>query len=321
MSPHRIVIVVADGIQSLDAVGPHEVFHTATSAHVEVDYEVLVAAPSPGTVRAESGVRLGVDVTLDRVRELDTLVVAGGLGIRKSVDDESFVNHVRRLASHADRVASVCTGAALLAAAGVLDGRRATTHWAFAEEIAARWPAVRIEPDQIYVQDGHVWTSAGVTAGMDLALALVADDHGAEVAHSVAQWLVMYARRGGGQSQFSPQLRAATPDHDGIRALLAWLPDHLDRPLTVEVLAEQAIMTPRTFARTFRRQIGETPAAHVERLRIDAAQRLLETTDLGLAAIASRVGFGRPETLHRAFRRRLGTTPDSYRHNFSFQPT
>lgn len=228
-----------------------------------------------------------------------------------------MVAEIRRLANGAARVTSVCTGAALLAEAGVLDGRRATTHWAYTDWMAARWPGVIVEPDQIYVRDGNVWTSAGVTAGMDLALALIGEDHGPEVAHSVAGWLVMFVQRGGGQSQFSPQLRAAQPRHPSLRALVGWMADHLDEDLSVSRLAGRAAMTERTFARAFRAETGTTPAAHVEALRVDASQRLLETTDLTVGAISRQVGFGRPETMHRAFRRRLRTTPDAYRRHFA----
>jgi transcriptional regulator GlxA family with amidase domain len=317
VSAHRVVIVVRDGIQSLDALGPLEVFHAAGEVAGSGGYEVVVAAPEAGVVRAESGVGIVADVALGSVRRVDTLVVAGGRGVRHAVDDAAYVGQVRRLAGRAGRVTSVCTGAAALAAAGVLDGRRAATHWAWTDWLARRWPAVEVEPDAIFVQDGHVWTSAGVTAGMDLALALVAADHGPEVAHAVAGWLVMFVRRGGGQSQFSPQLRAAAPRHPSLRSLLATLPDRLAEDLSVARLAADAGMSPRTFARAFRAELGVTPGAHVEELRVDATRRLLETTDLTVAAIARQVGFGRPETLHRSFRRRVGTTPDAYRRHFA----
>jgi len=319
MTARRVVIVVSDGIESLDAVGPHEVFTCTNLVVGRTVYEVQLAALSGSTVRAGSGLRLGVDTTLAQVTELHTLMIAGGQGMREAVEDPATVGEVTRLAGCAERVTSVCTGAALLAATGQLDGRRATTHWAFAEWVAARWPAVTVEPDQIYVRDGNVWTSAGVTAGMDLALALVAEDLGPEVAHSVAGWLVMFVRRGGGQSQFSPQLRSAAPRHPSLRSLVSWMADHLDEDLSVDRLARQASMSPRTFARAFRAETGTTPAAHVEELRVDAGQRLLETTGLTVSAIARQIGFGRPETLHRAFRRRLGTTPEAYRRHFAHE--
>jgi transcriptional regulator GlxA family with amidase domain len=322
VSTHRVVIVVRDGIQSLDALGPLEVFHAATKASAAADYEVVVAAPESGVVRSESGAGIVADVALRSVRRVDTLLVAGGGGVRAAVDDgdrcdEAYVEQIRRLARRAERVTSVCTGAAALAAAGVLDGRRATTHWAHARWMARRWPQVDVDPDAIFVQDGHVWTSAGVTAGMDLALALVAADHGPELAHTVASWLVMFVRRSGGQSQFSPQLRAATPQRPSLRSLVASLPDRLAEDLSVARLAADVAMSERTFARSFRQETGVTPAAHVEELRVDAARRLLETTDLTVASVADAVGFGRAETLHRSFRRSVGTTPDAYRRHFA----
>jgi transcriptional regulator GlxA family with amidase domain len=214
-------------------------------------------------------------------------------------------------------VASVCTGAFLLAEAGLLDGRRATTHWARCDALQRRFPAVRVERDPIFVRDGNVFTSAGVTAGMDLALDLVEEDCGRDVALTVARWLVMFLRRPGGQSQFSAQLRAQRATTTSIAELRAWLGDHLDENLVVEALAERAGMSPRTFARVFRRETGTTPAAFVEELRVESARRLLETTDLTVAAVAGRVGMKHAETLHRAFHRRLGTTPDRYRQHFS----
>ena len=317
MTMEHVVIVVADGVEALDAVGPHQVLSCANEVLGHRVYDLELAAMEVPTVRASSGLRLGVDIAMAEVGALDTLMVAGGLGLREAVNDPAMVAEVGRMADLAGRVTSVCTGAALLAAAGVLDGRRATTHWAYTDWLAARWPAVTVEPDQIYVRDGHVWTSAGVTAGMDLALALIAEDHGPEVAHSVAGWLVMFVQRGGGQSQFSPQLRATQPRHPSLRALVSWMADHLDEDLSVSRLAGRAAMSERTFARAFRAETGTTPAAHVEELRVDASQRLLETTDLTVGAIARQVGFGRPETMHRAFRRRVRTTPDAYRRHFA----
>jgi transcriptional regulator GlxA family with amidase domain len=317
MSSHRVVIVVRDGIQSLDATGPFEVFHASGQVNAAATYDIVLSAPELGTITTESGLRLGVDARLADIDRVDTLMVAGGRGMRDAIADGPFLAQVQRLAALAPRVTSVCTGAAVLAAAGLLDGKRATTHWAYAGWLARHWPAVEVDPDAIFVQDGSIWTSAGVTAGMDLALALVAADHGPEIAHTVATWLVMFIRRAGGQSQFSPQLRAAEPSHPSLQALLAQLPAELAGDLSVRRLAERCGMSERTFARAFRAQTGITPAAHVEELRVDAAQRLLETTDLGVAAIAQVVGLGSAETLHRSFRRRVGTTPASYRNHFA----
>jgi transcriptional regulator GlxA family with amidase domain len=204
----------------------------------------------------------------------------------------------------------------VLAGAGLLDGYAATTHWASCASLAQRHPEVEVRPDQIYVHDRDRWTSAGVTAGIDLTLALIEADHGARLAHQVAAWLVVFVQRPGGQAQFSAQLRAMPARTPGVAEVQRWLPDHLDADLTVEALAAHAAMSPRTFARTFRRETGTTPAAHVEELRVEAARRLLETTDLTVSAVAVAVGLRHAETLHRAFSRRVGTTPDRYRQHF-----
>jgi transcriptional regulator GlxA family with amidase domain len=214
-------------------------------------------------------------------------------------------------------VVSVCTGAFVLAAAGLLDGYRATTHWASCDELGAAHPDVEVHPDRIYVQDRDRWTSAGVTAGVDLALALVEADHGAELAHSVARWLVVFVRRPGGQEQFSAQLRAQPARTPAIAELQRWLPDNLTADLSVESLARRAGMSPRSLARAFVRDAGVTPAAYVESLRLEAARRLLETSDLTVAAVSRAVGAKHAETLHRAFQRRLGTSPDRYRQHFA----
>lgn len=243
-------------------------------------------------------------------------MVTGGNGTRALISDEPFLDQIRVLAGGAERVTSVCTGALVLAAAGLLDGRRATTHWA-ACDLLGTFAAVTVEPDRIYVRDGDRWTSAGVTAGIDLALALVDADHGPELAHQVASYLVVFARRPGGQAQFSASLRAQPARSSSLAELQRWLPDHLGDDLTVERLAERAAMSPRTFARAFRAETGMTPAAHVEELRVEAARRLLETSDLTVGEIARRVGLTRAETLHRAFARRTGTTPAAYRDHFA----
>jgi transcriptional regulator GlxA family with amidase domain len=240
----------------------------------------------------------------------------GGSGSVEAAHDESFLADVRALARRTDRVMSVCTGAFVLAAGGLLDGYAATTHWASCDALAARHPDVKVQPDQIYVRDRDRWTSAGVTAGIDLLLAVVEQDHGAALAHEVAGWLVVFVRRPGGQSQFSAQLRSQPAVTGSIAELQRWLPDHLADELGVEALAARAGMSARNFARVFRRETDTTPAAYVEELRVEAARRLLEDTDLTVGAVAARVGLKHAETLHRVFRRALGTTPDRYRQHF-----
>jgi transcriptional regulator GlxA family with amidase domain len=320
-SEHRVVFVAFPGLQILDLVGPLEVFAHAADAGARVPYRCTIAATSTEPVTCSSGLRLEVDVALpDVAGPIDTLVVVGGNGTRASIRDEAFLTEIRRLAACSDRIASVCSGSLLLAAAGLLDGRAATSHWSTCELLGGLGTDIDVRPDQIYVRDGDVWTSAGVTAGIDLALAMVDEDHGPEVAHAVAGWLVVFARRPGGQAQFSAQLQAQAARTPAIAELQRWLPDHLAEDLGVDALARRCAMSPRTFARSFKAETGATPAAHVEALRLEAAKRLLETTDRTVASVATAVGFARAETLHRAFARRLGTTPDRYRQHFAHRP-
>jgi transcriptional regulator GlxA family with amidase domain len=230
--------------------------------------------------------------------------------------DRRFVAWIARTAGDARRVASVCSGAYLLARAGLLDGRRATTHWSLCEDLQQRFPAVRVERDPIFVRDGNVFTSAGITAGMDLALELVEQDFGRQRALEVARWLVMFVRRAGGQSQFSVQLSAQLAERDELRDLQGWIGEHLDGDLSVPVLARRAHMSPRNFARAFRREVGVTPAAYVEAQRVEVARRLLESTGRSVAEVAEACGFSRVETIHRAFRRVLRVPPAQYRRHF-----
>ncbi|MGH9138892.1 MAG: GlxA family transcriptional regulator [Acidimicrobiales bacterium] len=323
MQPRTCVLVAFPGLQLLDLAGPIEVFRTASLAGGAPGYRTVVATPTGDRVRSESGVEIGADMSLRALRrrraEIDTLIVVGGIGTRDLATDEVHLRDIAALSRSARRTASVCTGALVLAAAGLLNGRQATTHWAYSGELASRYGDVDVVDDRIFVRDGDVWTSAGVTAGIDLALALVDDDHGPQLAHTVAGWLVVFARRPGGQAQFSAQLRAQTAVTPVIAELQAWLPDHLECDLTVDALAARAALSPRTFARLFRAETGTTPAAYVEALRVEAARRLLETTDLTVGAVAVAVGLRHGETLHRAFRRRVGTTPDRYRQHFARQ--
>jgi transcriptional regulator GlxA family with amidase domain len=250
------------------------------------------------------------------VREVDTLVVPGGEGTREAFRDEALVSWIRRAAGRARRVTSVCTGAFLLAEAGLLDGRRATTHWSACSALRRRYPSITVEDDPIFVRDEHVWTSAGVTAGMDLALALVEEDAGKEAALAVARQLVLFVRRPGGQAQFSAQLSADAAEREPLRELQAWIVDHLAEDLTVDALAQRAHMSPRNFARAFKREVGMTPAAYVERSRVERAQQALQTSEAPVALVARRCGFGTAGTLRRAFHRRAGVSPAEYRSRF-----
>lgn len=318
-----VVFVVYDRCQLLDLAGPADVFRAATLLGAAPAYRTAVATPDGAAVRAENGIAVGADVSLRRMaRErapVDTVQVVGGLGVDEFANDSRVLGDLRRLSARARRTTSVCTGAVALAAAGLLDGYRATTHWASCRRLAQRHPDVEVEPDQIYVHDRDRWTSAGVTAATDLALALVEDDNGPELAHAVAGWLVVFVRRPGGQAQFSAQLLADPARSPSIAAVQRWLPDHLAEDLSVARLAQRAGMSARHFARAFRAETGTTPAAFVEALRVEAARRLLETSDGTVAAIAAAVGMRHGETLHRAFQRRVGTTPNRYRQHFRRQ--
>ncbi len=306
-------------VQALDVTGPLEVFALANrlSRGPAPRYELSVLAPEAGAVSTSSGLSLLAGRGIRQATgPVDTLLVAGGQGTRAAMRDARLVSWIRRTAPRARRVASVCSGAFLLGEAGLLDGRRATTHWAVCEALQRRYPTARVEADPIFVRDGKVSTSAGVTAGMDLALELVEEDGGRDLALAVARWLVMFLRRPGGQSQFSVQLRAQAAERRGLRDLQAWIADHLGDDLSVPALARRARMSPRNFARAFRREVGATPAAYVEAQRVEAARRLLETADLSVAEVAAACGFGRVETMHRAFRRGVRVSPGQYRRHF-----
>jgi transcriptional regulator GlxA family with amidase domain len=314
----RVVIVAFPGVQTLDVTGPAEVLRAATKLRPP-GYEVTVAAREEVPLRT-STVRLVPDLPLNACRfPIDTLIVAGGTGTRRAEDDEALIAWLREAAKRSRRVTSVCSGAFLLARAGLLDGRRATTPWASCAELAERYPAVSVEPDPIFVRDGNVATSAGVTAGMDLALALVEEDLGRDVALEAARWLVVFLKRPGGQAQFSAQLAAQTADRAPLRELQAWIPDHLDEDLSVPALASRAAMSERNFARAFRRETGMTPAAYVEAARVESARIALETGDLPVENVARQSGFGTVETMRRAFRRRVGVSPMDYRSRFRRQ--
>jgi transcriptional regulator GlxA family with amidase domain len=268
-------------------------------------------------VRTSSGLQLVPHADLAHTpAKIDTLLLAGGAGAERACADHALCEWIAVRARSARRVASVCTGAFLLAAAGLLDGRRATTHWAAAAELARRYPRVRVDPEPIFVRDGKVWTSAGVTAGMDLALALVEEDHGRDVALTIARHLVLFLRRPGNQSQFSATLAAPTPERPGLREVQRYAVEHLAADLSVEALAALAHMSPRHFARTFRVEVGLTPARYVERLRLEAARRRLEEGDEPVAGVAAACGFGTAETMRRVFLRALGIGPSEYRRRF-----
>ena len=315
-APRRIVIAVFPDVQPLDVIGPAEVFRQA-EALAPGAYTIEVAAAERGPLPSTS-----VGIVADRAfagcrGPIDTLMVAGGPGSRTAAHDEGTVSWVRSAAARSRRVSSVCTGAFVLARAGLLDGRRATTHWASCERLAERYPAVTVEPDPIFVRDGNVYTSAGVTAGMDLALALVEEDLGRRTALEVARRLVLFVKRPGGQSQFSSQLAAQTADREPLRELQDWIAGNLGADLSVPALAQRAHMSERNFARAFRRELGLTPAAYVEIARVESARIALESTGTPVEDVARKAGFGTVETMRRAFHRRLGVGPAEYRVRFT----
>jgi transcriptional regulator GlxA family with amidase domain len=312
----RIVLVAFPGLQTLDLVGPAEVFSLASRLSGG-GYSIEVVAPEGGTFATSSGLVLAPHRRLSACRgPIDTLVVPGGLGVVEAERNDALIGWLRAAAARSRRVASVCNGAFLLARAGLLDDHRATTHWAATAELQRRYPAIKVESDPIFVRDGDVWTSAGVTAGMDLALALVEADHGRDLALETARWLVLFLKRPGGQSQFSAQLSAQLAERRPLRDLQSWISDNLDADLSVPSLARRACMSERNFARAFRREVGVTPAAYVEHARVERARQQLESTDTPIDAIAARCGFGTPETMRRAFHRRLHVNPNAYRSHF-----
>lgn len=317
--PRRIEVLAFADAQILDVTGPLQVFASANDeariAGRPAPYDPVVVAAAADPVRSSSGLAL-VAAPLPAIEApLDTLVVAGGWGVYAACEDAGLVAWLRARAKAARRVASVCSGAFLLAEAGLLDGRRAVTHWHRCDEFRRRFPEVRLEPDPIFIRDGEVWTSAGVTAGIDLALAMVEADLGRAIALSVARQLVVFLKRPGGQSQFSVAL-GLQEGGGRFDDLHAWIVDHLDRPLALADLAERAAMSLRSFSRHYRAATGRTPARAVEELRLESARRLLEQ-GVAVSRTATRCGFGSEETLRRAFQRRFGIAPQAYRERFS----
>jgi transcriptional regulator GlxA family with amidase domain len=320
----RIVLVVASGAETLDLVGPFQVFTTANSLyqatrpHSAAIYRVEIVACSPHTsFTTNCGLQMVAHRSFRDTRgEIDTLLVVGGSAIEGDRTSPETVQWLRSTATATRRIGSVCTGALLLARAGLLNGRRAATHWNWCQHLARRYPQVTVEPDPIFVRDGNLYTSAGVTAGMDLALALVEEDHGSRLALQVARQLVLYLRRPGGQSQFSAALSLQLSDRQPLRELHSWVLENLGKSLTVQTLAEHVTMSPRSFARIFRREMGTTPGKFVERLRIETARRRLEETPRSLKRIAQECGFSSVGAMRGVFQRVVGIAPGQYRQHF-----
>jgi transcriptional regulator GlxA family with amidase domain len=310
MSPIMIGVLVFPDFQLLDAAGPISVFEIA-ARFAGTSPSIKLLAARPGPVRSSSGVEW-LARGLKPSGAITTLIVAGGQGVEAAARCSETVALVRAIAKRGVRIASVCSGAYILAEAGLLDGRRATTHWLRTRHFLKTYPNVKLEPDRIYVRDDNIWSSAGITAGIDLALALVAEDYGEEVAQKTARMLVLYNRRSGGQSQFSSLLELKAPE-GRFGPLLSWAREHLDAPLTVEDLADQAGMSSRHFARAFIAEIGTTPSKAVERLRIEVARQKVQSSSEAIERVAEQTGFRDPERMRRAFIRAFGQPPQSLR--------
>jgi len=319
--PHQVVMLAYPDVQILDVTGPLEVFSRATrwmqdnGVRPDPAYHVEVVAPRAGSFATSSGVRLVAERAYRDVTRADTLLVAGGRGQTEVRTQAPLLSWLRRMAGRVPRLGSVCNGALILAAAGLLEGRRATTHWAYLEELK-KSVGNGVCDDAIYTRDGNLYTSAGVTAGMDMALAMIEHDQGGAVALAVARELVLFLKRPGGQSQFSDYLAAQFSEDAGLRELQLWMLGHLDQDLSVPRLAERIAMSERSFARHFADGVGTAPGHYVRQIRVTAARRKLEQTDLTLQQVARRCGFGTPESLRRTFIAALGVTPGAYRERF-----
>jgi len=317
----KVLVVGFPGVQALDLVGPFEVFTSASlllEAQGRAGYRPVVASLDGRTVDTETGLTFGAVELPDPSEPVDTLVLPGGRGTRSHRRDQRLIDWIVAAAPQARRVVTVCTGTFLAAQAGLLDGCRATTHWAHADELAREFPAINVDPDPIFIRSSPtMWTAAGVCAGIDLALALVEEDHGTEVAQTVARHLVMHLRRPGGQTQFAAPVWVARAKREPIRAVQDAVESEPGRVHNINDLARIAAMSPRHFTRVFTDEVGEAPGAYVERVRTEAARRQLEQTDDTVVAIATRCGFGTAETMRRNFIRRVGVSPDQYRKTFA----
>ena len=322
MPIHRVVILAYPDAQTLDVVGPLEVFarsdrwlkdngHSKTAA-----YKIQLIAPVAGPVMMSSGLQVISECSYKDVDSTDTLIVSGGLGYAAIARDPDVIAWLKGMETSSKRIVSICTGAFILARAGLLDGRAATTHWNYCSELSKKHPAVKVRSDEIFVRQGKIYTSAGVTAGMDLALALVEEDWGRAVALAVAQELVMFMKRPGGQSQFSNILAAQHSSSERFKELMVWIQTHPGASLEVERLADKIGMSPRNFARMFAEEIGETPGKYVQRVRVEAARRDLEDSRYDMERIAVRCGFGSAEVMRRSFIKLLSVSPSDYRRRF-----
>jgi transcriptional regulator GlxA family with amidase domain len=310
---HRVVVLVYDGVKLLDVAGPADVFSEAN--RLGADYRVELVSPAGADVVTSIGIRLAVDLTPEQVTTADTLLVAGGDLFPSTAVARDLADATSELATRSARVASICTGAFILAAAGHLHGKRATTHWKVADKLAARYPDIKVEPDAIYTRDGTVYTSAGVSAGIDLALALVEEDHGAELTRDVARALVVYLQRAGGQSQFSMPLAAAPPRTPALRHIVDIVTAEPSGNHSLTELARRLNLSPRHLTRLFREELATTPARYVESIRFDLAKSMLSQGHTATTA-AALAGFPSYESLRRVFARELGMSPAVYQRRF-----
>lgn len=316
-----VVVLGYPGIQGLDVVGPFEVFAAASTylaAHKRDGYRPVLASAGGQPATTETGLTFAATSLPDPRQPVDTVVLPGGRGVDAARQNPDVIAWIQAVANNARRVVTVCTGAFLAAQAGLLDGCTATTHWAFADQLASEFPNVTVDPEPIFLRSSDkVWTAAGVTAGIDLALSLIEDDHGTDVAQTVARWLVLYLRRPGGQTQFAAPVWMPRAKREPIRDVQHVIESEPGQAHSITELARRAGMSPRHFTRVFTDEVGESPGAYVERIRIEAARRQLEETDDTVVAIAARCGFGTSETMRRNFVRRIGISPDQYRKSFA----
>ncbi|MEE8600768.1 GlxA family transcriptional regulator [Euzebya tangerina] len=323
-SAHNIVFLAYDGIQTLDLAGPHDVFAGANAVLADQGrqpaYQLTVVTPTGSVIASESGLRIATVRVAEAPDPLHTLVIPGGIGTRTVSNDPAFTAVAETLGRRASRVLTICSGAFVAAAAGLLDGHTVTTHWARADGLARRFPDVTVDPEPIYIEDGAVWSSAGVTAGIDLALAIVEHDHDVEVAQRIARWLVMFLRRPGGQSQFATPVWTDRARTGPIRQAQHRIDEDPGADHRVAVMARRAGMSQRHFTRRFSDEVGLSPARYVAAVRLEAARRSLESSDATVSAIAGACGFGTAETMRRTFVRRLRTSPDQYRRRFRATP-
>jgi transcriptional regulator GlxA family with amidase domain len=320
VEPKHIVIVGYDDITSLDLSGPLEAFNSAcledSNGNLQPCYKVTIAALCAKTFSSVSGLRMTGTCFLSSLRHMDTLLIPGGRGVRLSPSAPKLADWISRRANGIRRIASVCTGVFAIAPTGLLDGRRVTTHWKFAAELTRRFPALKVDANALYIRDGRFYTSAGVTAGIDLSLALIEEDFGPRVALAVARELVVYVKRPGGQEQFSEPLKFQVASTSRFADLAAWMPGHLNRDLSVEAMAEHMNLCPRQFSRRFRLEFNSSPAAFVQRLRLDEARQRLSAAGCTVKRVAESVGLHDSDSFRCAFMQRFGVTPTHYRSRF-----